>query len=277
MPPVTPHRPCIHNSLQQFVQAISRVDLNPTSRDNDGNLQIRLPVLDLPTILGFGGFMNRNSKWIVSCCLVTLLAISAAAQSNKSGVVILNGGSRAIFVKPPIRVQTPPPLPKGVVIYSNLGKGDQAYNPNSGVGIVGPNAGQLFSQWVGIPFTPKGDHLVQAIQVAATYVSGTNQMGLLLDADDNGVPGKTLHAWELSNLPDFGACCPLQTSVYKAGVPVKGGTQYWVVLRTTPSGTDTYGVWDDNFAGTEGTWANNTGQGWSSSYQVLAAMGVYGQ
>jgi hypothetical protein len=221
--------------------------------------------------------MNRNAKWILLSCFLTFLTITATAQNKKDGVVIINGGARAIFVKPAVQTQELPTHPKGVVIYTNLGQGEQAYNPNSGVGIVGPDAGQLFSQWVGIPFTPKGNHLVQAIQVAATYVSGTNEMGLLLTADANGVPGKTLHAWELSNLPDFGTCCTVQTRVYETGIPVKGGTQYWVVLRTTPSGSDTYGVWDDNFAGTEGTWANNTGQGWSSSYQTLAAMGVYGQ
>ena len=222
--------------------------------------------------------MNRRTTRIVSFCLVTLLTITAAAQSGKEGVVIINGGSRAVFVKPPVRLQEPAAShPKGVIIYSNLGKGDQAYNPNSGVGIVGPGAGQLFPEAVGIPFTPKGNHLVQAIQVAATYVSGTNQMGLLLMTDANGIPGKVLHTWELSNLPDFGSCCTLQTRVYETGIPVNGGTQYWVVLRTTSSGTDTYGVWDDNFAGTEGTWANNTGQGWHSSFQTLAAMAVYGQ
>jgi hypothetical protein len=207
-----------------------------------------------------------------------LAAAGVFAQSAKDGVVIINGGSRAIFVKPAYRAQnTTAPRPKGVVIYSNLGQGDQAYNPNSGVGIVGPDAGQLFSEWVGVPFTPKANHLVQAIQVAATYVSGDDQMGLLLTADANGVPGATLHAWELSNLAEFGSCCVVQTRVYETGIPVKAGTQYWVVLRTTPQGTNTYGVWNDNYAGTEGDWANNTGQGWSASYQTLGGVGVYGQ
>jgi hypothetical protein len=223
--------------------------------------------------------MHKLSRSIISFCLVVFAAIGAFAQGNKDGVVTINGGSRALFLKPPSRILAPDaPLPAGVVIiYSNLGKGDQAYNPNAGVGIVGKDAGQLFPQWVGIAFTPKADHLVQGIQVAATYVSGSNEMALLLDADDNGIPGSTLHAWKLSNLPEFGSCCVLQTSKYPAGIPVKGGTQYWIVLRTMPQGTDTYGVWDDNFKETQGTWANNTGQGWHTSYQVLPAVGVYGQ
>jgi hypothetical protein len=215
----------------------------------------------------------------ISFCLVVFIAIGALAQANKDGVVTINGGSRTLFLKPPSRILTPNvPLPAGVVtIYSNLGTGNQTYNPNAGVGIVGKDAGQPLPQWVAIAFTPKADHLVQGIQVGATYVSGSNEMALLLDADDNGVPGATLHAWEITNLPEFGSCCVLQTRKYVTGVPVKAGTQYWVVLRTMPQGTDTYGVWDDNFKETQGTWANNTGQGWHTSYQVLPAVGVYGQ
>lgn len=222
--------------------------------------------------------MHRFMRSAVSFCLVILAGIGAVAQTNQDGVVTINGGSRTLFLKPPSRISAPvPALPPGVVIYSNLGKGDNAYNGNAGVGIVGKDAGQPLPQWVGIAFTPNADHLVQAIQVAATYVSGSNEMALLLDADESGVPGAMLHAWELTDLPKFGTCCVLQTRTYKTGVPVKAGVQYWVVLRTMPKGTDTYGVWDDNFQGTQGKWANNTGQGWHASFQVLGGVGVYGQ
>ena len=211
--------------------------------------------------------------------LAMLVAVAVLAQTSGNGVVTINGGRNTLFLRPPSRVFAPATaLPPGVIsIYSNLGSGDQAYNPNSGVGILGPDAGQPLPQWVGIAFTPTENHLAQAIRVGATYVSGTNQVALLLDADENGVPGKTLHAWMISDLPEFGSCCILQTRIYKTGIPVQAGTQYWVVLRTMPKGTDTYGVWDDNIKGTQGTWANNTGQGWHSSYQTLPSVGVYGQ
>jgi hypothetical protein len=223
--------------------------------------------------------MHTLTRSVISFCLVLFAGIGVFAQTTKDGVVTINGGSRAIFLRPPSRILAPSaPLPAGVVtIYSNLGTGDQTYNPNAGVGIVGKDAGQPLPQWVGIAFTPTADHMVQAIRVGATYVSGSNEMALLLDADENGVPGAMLHAWKLSDLPNFGSCCILQTRKYLAGIPVKAGTQYWVVLRTMPQGTDTYGVWDDNFKEIQGTWANNTGQGWHASYQVLPAVGVYGQ
>ena len=223
--------------------------------------------------------MHKLNRFILSSCLVLLAAVAGFAQNAKDGVVTINGGSRALFLKPPTRVTAPEvPLPAGVVtIYSNLVKGNQAYNPNAGVGIVGKDAGQPLRQWVGIAFTPNADHLVQAIRVAALYVSGTNDMAVLLDADDHGVPGETLYAWKLSDLPEFGSCCILQTRKHIAGIPVKAGTQYWVVLQNLPNHKDTFGVWADNFNELEGTWANNTGQGWHTSFQALPGVGVYGQ
>jgi hypothetical protein len=223
--------------------------------------------------------MRKLVRSVGSFCLVMFAGLGVFAQSGKDGVVTINGGSRTLFLKPPSRIAAATaPLPaEGVTIYSNLGKGDHAYNAISGVGIVGKDAGQLLSQWVAIAFTPTADHLVQAIRVGATYVSGTNEMALLLDADADGVPGATLHAWKLSDLPEFGSCCVLQTRKFVTGIPVQAGTQYWVVLRTMPQGTNTYGVWNDNFNETQGTWANDTGQGWHSSYQVLPAVGVYGR
>ncbi|MGH9500620.1 MAG: hypothetical protein ACRD3L_15875 [Terriglobales bacterium] len=222
--------------------------------------------------------MQKPMQSVFAFFLIIFAAITVFAQTGKDGVVTINGGSRTLFLKPPVQVTGPEaPLPPGVVvIYSNLVKGDQAYNPNAGVGIVGKDAGQPLPQWVGIAFTPKADHLVQAIRVAATYVGGSNEIAMLLDADDHGIPGAPLHAWKLSGLPQFGSCCILQTRKYEAGIPVKAGTQYWVVLRTLPNARDTYGVWDDNFNGIEGTWANDTGQGWHTSYQTLPAVGVYG-
>lgn len=223
--------------------------------------------------------MHKLIRFIVSFFLLVFAALTVFAQNAKEGVATINGGGRVLFLKPPSHVTGPEvPLPPGVVtIYSNLGKGDQAYNPNAGVGIVGKDAGQPLRQWVGIAFTPTADHLVQAIRVAALYVSGTNEMAVRLDADDHGVPGATLYAWKLSDLPGFGSCCILQTRKHVAGIPVKAGTQYWVVLQNLPNHKDTYGVWDDNFNEIQGTWANNTGQGWHTSYQALPAVGVYGQ
>lgn len=227
-----------------------------------------------------GNSVRHRSFLIVSVLLAIMLVAVCAqtvAQSAEGGTVIINGGRNAIFIRPPIYQASPPnTLPAGVVtIYSNLGKGDKTYNAISGVGILGPNAGQPWPQSVGTAFTPTQNHLVQAVQVGATYVQGTNGVIVSLNEDSDGVPGKQLAASSFTNLPVFGTCCTLLTGKGKAGIPVNANTQYWVVLQ--PIANDTYCVWNDNYKGIQGRWANNIGQGWGSSYQVLGAMAVYGK
>ncbi len=58
---------------------------------------------------------------------------------------------------------------------------------------------------------------------------------------------------------------------------MKKGKLYWVVLSPQKKSQDTYDVWNNNFAGTQGTFSNNIGSGWNSSYQVLGAFGVFGK
>ncbi len=225
-----------------------------------------------------GNTLRRRSSLIVNVLFVAIaLGTLATAQTTKDGTVTINGGRNTIFVKPPAYSPTPSnALPAGVIkIYSNLGTGNNTYNSISGVGILGPDAGQPLPQSVGTAFTPTADHLVQAVQVGVTYVQGTNGVIVSLNEDNSGVPGKALAAKTFTNLPTFGSCCTLQTGKGKSGIQVKANTQYWVVVQ--PVATDTYCVWNDNFAGTQGTWANNTGQGWHSSFQVLESMAVWGQ
>jgi hypothetical protein len=63
----------------------------------------------------------------------------------------------------------------------------------------------------------------------------------------------------------------------KTGVTVTKGTMYWVVVRTTGSNQGTWQVWNDNFSGQQGSFSNNLGSGWNSSFQVLGGFGVFGQ
>ncbi len=75
---------------------------------------------------------------------------------------------------------------KLVKIYSNLGKGSNVYNSIAGVGILGPDGGQPWPQWMGCGFRPKADHTVTEIQVGATYVQGTNTLVVSLNEDNKG-------------------------------------------------------------------------------------------
>jgi hypothetical protein len=225
--------------------------------------------------------MSKRRLSGVFICLGILVFVNVAlwAQASNDGVITINGGTTTILMRAPSKAITPAlaPSSKLITIYSNLGKGKNVYNAVAGYGILGPDAGQPWPQSVGCGFRPKADHTVTEIQVAGTYVQGTNSLVVSLNEDSKGIPGKALHTWHFSNLPVFGSCCTLQTAKYVNGIKVKKGELYWVVLSPQKKFRDTYDVWNNNFQGLQGTFSNNIGSGWNSSYQVLGAFGVFGK
>jgi hypothetical protein len=215
-------------------------------------------------------------------CLGILVVanVVASAQASKDGVIKLNGGQSAILRRGPAQPFTPAVLAssKLVKIYSTLGTGDNVYSTQSGVGVLGTDTGEILPEMVGNGFRPKADHVVTEIQVGVWHFQGTNVLVVSLNQDNHGVPGKALHTWHFSDLPVIWSCCTLQTGKYAKGIPVKKGKLYWVVLRPNKQFQDTWDIWADNFAGKQGRlWANNTGSGWNSSYQMLGGYGVFGK
>jgi hypothetical protein len=210
---------------------------------------------------------------MAACCF-------AQAQSNRDGVVTLNGGRKTVLIKPQAsRVVPAAPAPSNLItIYSNLSTSDHAYNAISGAGILGPDAGQPWPQWAASAFTPTADHTMKEVEVGVTYVSGANEVVVTLNADAGGVPGQLLHGWRFSNLPVFGSCCTLQTGFVDGGIPLKKNQKYWLTLWTSPQTPDTYAVWNDNYNGWQGSWANDLGSGWlNEGIQTLGAFAILGQ
>jgi hypothetical protein len=212
---------------------------------------------------------------------VFALAAAAMGQATRDSVITINGGRTTVYMKSPASQVTPARQPSAglVTIYSNLGTGSNVYNAIAGTGVLGRQVpGQPRPEWVANGFTPTADHTVTEIQVGVTYVSGDNEMVLSLNEDNAGIPGKVLHTWQFGNLPTFGTCCTLQTARLKTGIPVKKGMLYWVVVRTSRQGVDTWDVWNNNIGDFQGSFSNNTGQGWNhKSTQELGAFGVFGQ
>ena len=211
---------------------------------------------------------------------ILAISVAASAQGNNVGVVKLNGGRNAILVTAPTQPLTPAQLPPSslVTIYSTLGTGDHVYSTLSAIGILGTETGQPWPEMVGNGFRPKSDHLVTEVQVGATHFQGTNVLVVSLNRDNHGVPGKALHTWRFSNLPEIWTCCTLQTGKYAKGIPVEKGKLYWVVLRPEEKFQDTWDFFADNFAEKQGKYfSNNIGSGWNTSYQVLGAVGVFGK
>jgi hypothetical protein len=222
--------------------------------------------------------MTNKTRSLIPAALL-LASVTSLAQTQSNGVITINGGRNAIFVKTPTQLPAPPPVdPQLVTIYSNLGTGSHVYNAIAGLGILGKDAGQSFPQWSAFSFIPTADHTVTQIRVGASHVSGTNTMILSLNEDNNGIPGNPLQHWTFADLPTFGSCCALQIANSKHGIPVKKGTKYWVVLKTSNDTQDTYDVWNNDIRGEQGSYSNNLGFGWvDGGIQQQGAFGVFGQ
>jgi hypothetical protein len=205
---------------------------------------------------------------------------AVSAQSSNNGVITINRGGTSVAMRDPSPTFVPaiPPASKLVTIYSTLGKGSNVYSTLSAFGILGTNTGQPYPEMVANGFRPKADHLVTEVQVGATHYQGTNALVVSLNQDNHGVPGKALHTWHFTNLPDNWTCCTLQIGKSAKGIKVQKGKMYWVVLRPEVKDQDTWDLWADNIAGKEGpTFSNNIGSGWNTSYQTLSALGVFGK
>jgi len=237
-----------------------------------------IPRRDYPGTLG-EKMMARNLLGSFACLTFVLLG-SALAQTTKDGVVTINGGKNAVYVKPQSQpvVSAIAPTAGLVPIYTNLGQGSNVYNGVAGSGLLGKDAGFRWPEWLACGFTPTADHTVFEIKVGVSHVSGADPIVVSLNQDAGGTPGKVLHAWQFSGLPEFGTCCTIQTGRVKPGIPLKAGTLYWLSIRTLLTDPDTYDVWNNDFNGENGDFANSLGSGWiNEGIQQLGAFGVFGQ
>ncbi|MGA7201221.1 MAG: choice-of-anchor R domain-containing protein [Candidatus Cybelea sp.] len=113
-----------------------------------------------------------------------------------------------------------------------------------GYAVLGPGqgAGKGTEQWLATAFTPKANHVATKVEVAAEFDYGTNAVVLSLYDDAGGMPGKSLRSWQLTNLP-HAVCCTVASGSDKRGIPLTGGKQYWVVMRTNAKDSDSVVVW----------------------------------
>ena len=97
-----------------------------------------------------------------------------------------------------------------------------------------------FQIWQAEAFTPAVNATVTEIDVSLGDQSGGSagiEVGLYDDA--SGIPGNKIKSVHVSKLPRYGECCGVTTATFK-GIPVKAGTQYWVLISTTTKDTDIY-------------------------------------
>jgi hypothetical protein len=174
-------------------------------------------------------------KTLIFVCLLVFCNLTLFAQTVKSPRMIHGTEKSAIHVPPQ---EVPASLTR---IYSNLGTSKtDLYNGTYGWAVT-------VKQSVAIPFTPKYDSHISQVRVAASHANGANQVNLSIYEGSGAVP-QTLLAGPvtLTNLPQFGTCCTLAIASFSS-LAVSGGTRYWVVMDTPPTGTgsDFEGSWNN--------------------------------
>lgn len=143
--------------------------------------------------------------------------------------------------------------------------------------------------WQGVPFTPSANMKVNEVDTSVEYDEGTKEIVLSLNSDSNGLPGKAIHTWKVTNLGTNGGCCQLATGKSKSGIAVKKGQQYWVVVSTNADDASIFASWDVNstdmrshpFASycddsKQGTCNGVSGQ-WYATQGILPGFAVLGQ
>jgi len=129
---------------------------------------------------------------------------------------------------------------QAVPIFSTFGPGD-AYI-SSGGRVVGHSGfefdiGSQFAITVGTP------HQLDSIELAASLISGTNEIDVWLMSDAAGEPGAIIEAFNFQNLPDYSlANRPLLVGNSALNPILTPGPNYWLVA-SAPNEGDTKASW----------------------------------
>jgi len=170
---------------------------------------------------------------------------------------------------------------KGLVkIHSNLGSKTDAFDDGVSWSITGPNNPRWHTGYLAMPFTPKVNSTAKEILIALGYITGGfNKGSISIFTDAGGVPGKALRTWATGNFPHEGQCCKLVALKDFSGVPLQGGTQYWIVAHTGPHSAQAQYQWNFVWNDLQGKVAflnGNTNDKWLPYHDNLAAFAVYG-
>ena len=159
------------------------------------------------------------------------------------------------------------------LIFSTLGPGD-TYNTGVGYTIgVSPNEydqGNSFSFSVAVPY------YLDTIELAASLVTGTNEIDVWLMSDAAGEPGAIIEAFNfVGAMGTFGNNNPLLVGTSVLRPVLTPGTDYWLIASAPNS--DTWAAWNYSSPAVSGSRAVREGAGpWSVSTSTMAAFRVEG-
>ena len=160
----------------------------------------------------------KRRLWVLACSLFLAFALSMSARGD-------------------------------IVLYNNFGPG-YSYNPNAGTSLFGPFSYDCIHfgscQIFGVQFTPLATASLEQIDLAASWLSGTNALTLELALDNNNTPGLILESWNLGPLGYFGQNNPPLTALSLRHPLLIAGVTYDIVAIPA---NDEEAAWMDNYYG----------------------------
>ena len=167
-------------------------------------------------------------------------AVSIGVRLLLAGVLVLIGWTR------PAHADT---------IYSNFSATSPGYDINAGYAVSGSSVSQtLVPQGpftTAMAFTSSGNYDLSQIDLALTFIQGTNSFDVTINSDSAGTPGAGFVSWSGTGVPAFGSTGDIvQALVAMSTIALASGDRYWI--EVTPGAPDTYGVWNYNNSGATG-------------------------
>ncbi|SRR5579872_295849 len=187
--------------------------------------------------------MKKRIAIALPCVALIAFASLALRAGNRNDFVFSPDGRTVWATHAPSHITMPPAQDAAAItIAGNLSRYPNAtYFSVWGNTIAQGGANFPFQAWEAIAFTPQANATITQVEVSAgRQSSGVTGYELSIYNDAGGVPGTAIGTTHVSNIPIYGQCCDLAVVNDPAGLPVTAGTQYWVVVSTTPSDTDIY-------------------------------------
>lgn len=114
-------------------------------------------------------------------------------------------------------------------IYSTLDPGD-SYMQNAGFAITGAASAIGVDFDAGSPFIPLADYTFDSIDIALTWMAGTNAADAWLMSDVGNAPGAILESFHFENLAEFATTnTALATGTSTLHPLLLTGVQYWAI------------------------------------------------
>jgi hypothetical protein len=178
-------------------------------------------------------------------CLIVLEGARMTVRAQNSNQEFVPSKGRPVTIARPHEFATSAyeNQPKLIPIAGDLSTFKKArYFGFSGLPVLGSNKGGPL--WRAVAFTPSTDGEVRRVEVAVQFLVKPTKVAVLsLNNDANGLPGTAIQSWHIKVPQILEVCCILDIARDQAGIPVKAGKQYWVVVSTDTSDPDFLGTW----------------------------------